>query len=141
LTRPNARWIIPTHVDGPAAALELARQDHAAVVILRVLTPKPDQSFNELVREQAQLAAENLGVERPWPEDTKIGGQKAVQIAYEGRKILSGNPARCTNVYTQLEGRVLAIAFIVAADADPSAAKEADQIRASVKLPAPAKPK
>jgi hypothetical protein len=72
LARASARWKLPTHLDGPAAALELVREDQAAVAIVRVVTPKPGQSLEAFAAEQAQLAAENLGAAKPEPK-AKIG--------------------------------------------------------------------
>jgi hypothetical protein len=138
LRRPSARWSVPQHADGPAAALELARDDQAALVLIRVMTPRPGQPLEKFAAEQAKLAAENLDVPAPTPQPTTLDGRKAVEITYEGKKILSGRPARCTIVYTALENRMLAVALIVDGQADASAAKELQQIRESLKISAPA---
>jgi len=138
LTRPSAKWKIPNHMEGPTAALELAREDQAAVVIVRVVTPKPGQSLEAFAAIQAQLAAENLGAARPEPKATTLAGRKAVEIVYDAKKVLSGRAARCTAVYTDLGGRVLALMLIAADDADESAAKDLQAIRDSLKLAATA---
>ena len=138
LARASAKWKLPTHLDGPAAALELVREDQAAVAIVRVVTPKPGQSLEAFAAEQAQLAAENLGAAKPEPKATTLGGRPAVEIVYEARKVLSGRPAACTGVYTELGGRILVLMLIAADDADASAAKDLQKIRESLKLAAPA---
>ena len=138
VTRASAQWKLPTHLDGPAAALELVREDQAAVAIVRVITPKPGQSLESFAAEQAQLATENLGAAKPEPKATTLGGRPAVEIVYEARKVLSGRPAACTGVYTELGGRILVLMLIAAGDADASAAKDLQKIRESLKLAAPA---
>ena len=138
LTRASAKWKLPTHLDGPAAALELVREDQAAVAIVRVVTPKPGQSLEAFAAEQAQLVTENLGAAKPELKATTLGGRKAVEIVYVARKVLSGRPAACTGVYTELGGRILVLMLIAAGDADASAAKDLQKIRESLKLAAPA---
>jgi len=138
IARPSAKWKRPTHLDGPAAALELVREDQAAVAIVRGVTPKPGQSLEAFAAEQAQLVAENLGAAKPEPKATTLGGRKAVEIVYEARKVLSGRPAACTGIYTELGGRILVLMLIAAGDADASAAKDLQKIRESLKLAAPA---
>jgi len=134
IRRPNMRWKVPDHVGGPLTALEIVREDHAAVALVRVLTPRKGQSLEAFAAEQAETAAETLGVEKPEPRPTTFGGQRAIEIAYEGKAILSGKPARCKTVYTQRQGRVLALVLVVAADADETAAREIEQIRRSVRF-------
>jgi hypothetical protein len=137
LRRPSSRWIIPQHVDGPTMVLELARQDHAAVALLRVLTPRPEQSLESFVKDQAQLVADNLGGDRPEPRPVNLGGRAAYEIDYEARKAISDRPGRCAAIYTRHGTRVMALVLIAAADADPSAAKELLEIRESLKFTEP----
>ena len=137
LRRPSSRWIIPQHVDGPTMVLELARQDHAAVALLRVLTPRPEQSLESFVKDQAQLVADNLGGDKPDPRPVNLGGRAAYEIDYEARKAISDRPGRCAAIYTRHGTRVMALVLIAAADADPSAAKELLEIRESLKFTEP----
>jgi len=134
ISRPNARWKVPDHLGGPPTALEMAREDQAAVAVVRVWTPKDGQSLEAFVTEQAEAAAKNLGVEKPQPKPATLGGLRALEIAYEGEAILSGKPARCKAVYARRRGRVLALVIAVASDADKTAAREIEQIRQSVKF-------
>jgi hypothetical protein len=136
LRRPGPRWGIPVHLDGPMTVLELARQDQAALVLVRVMSPKPGQSLEAFAAEQGQLAAENLDVPRPEPKATALGGQPAVEIAYEGKKILSGRPALCVHTYTKMDSRVLVLVSILAGDADASAAQDLKRVRDSFKFTA-----
>ncbi|MBE3069715.1 MAG: hypothetical protein IMZ66_05715, partial [Planctomycetes bacterium] len=103
--------------------------------MVRVLTPRPNEPLAAFVAEQADLAAGNLGVARPEPQGTTLADREALQIAYEGKTILSGGPARCTTIYTPLGDRVLALVLVAAAGADESAARELDEIRRSMKFP------
>ena len=89
---------------------------------------------------QAALAAENLDVPRPEAKVTTLAGSKAAEISYEGKKILSDRPARCTIIYTALEDRMLALVLIAEVGADASAAKDLETIRESLKISAPAAP-
>ncbi|MCX5674167.1 MAG: hypothetical protein NTX87_04095 [Planctomycetota bacterium] len=134
LRRPSSRWIIPQHVDGPAMVLELARQDHAAVALLRVLTPRPEQSFESFVKDQAQLVADNLGGDKPEPRPVNLGGRAGYEIDYEARKAISDRPGRCAAIYTRHGTRVMALVLIAATGADPSAARELQEIRESLKF-------
>jgi hypothetical protein len=134
LRRPSTRWIIPQHVDGPLAVLELARQDHAAVAMIRLLKPRPDQSLADFAKDQAQLAADNLNVAKPEPKAVLLDGRPAYEIAYEAKRVLSERSGRCTAVYTKMGGQVLALVLIAATDADPSAARELQEIRESLKF-------
>jgi hypothetical protein len=134
LRRPSPRWMIPQHVDGPPAALELARQDHTAVAMIRILKPRPDQSLADFAKDQAQLAADNLNVAKPEPKPVLLGGRAAYEIAYEGKRMLSDRSGRCTTVYTKMGGQVLALVLIAATDAEPAAAKELQEIRESLKF-------
>ena len=134
LRRPSARWIIPQHVDGPLTVLELARQDHAAVALIRVLKPRPDQSLADFAKDQAQLAADNLNVAKPEPKAVLLGGRPAYEINYEGKRMLSERSGRCAAVYTKMGSQVLALVLIAATDADASAAKELLEIRESLKF-------
>jgi hypothetical protein len=140
LRRPNKNWSIPNHIEGPTAALEMARQDQAAVVLVRILGPKPGQSLESFAADQAKLAALNLSVPPPEPKPAVLDGRRALEIAYEGKKILSDRPAHCTIVYTSFEGRVLALTLIAADGADESAAKDLQQIRDSLKFLKPLGP-
>lgn len=137
LRRPSSRWIIPQHVDGPAMALELARQDHAAVALLRVLTPRPQQSLESFVLDQAQLVADNLGGDKPEPRPVNLGGRAGYEIDYEARKAISDRPGRYAAIYIKHGARVMALVLIAATDADPSAAKELQEIRESLKFAEP----
>jgi len=137
LRRPSARWIIPQHVDGPAMVLELARQDHAAVALLRVLTPRPEQSLESFVKDQAQLVADNLGGDKPDPRPVNLGGRAGYEIDYEARKAISDRPGRCAAIYTRHGSRVMALVLIAATGADPSAARELQEIRESLKFAEP----
>jgi hypothetical protein len=141
LRRPSPGWMIPQHVDGPLAVLELARQDHAAVAMIRILKPKADQSLADFAKDQAQLAADNLSVAKPEPKPVLLGGRAAYEIAYEGKRLLSERSGRCTTVYTKAGGQVLALVLISATDADPSAARELEEIRESLKFAEAAPPK
>ena len=134
ISRPTARWKVPEHLGGPATALEMVREDQAAVAVVRVLTPKQGQSLEDLVAEQAKAAADNLGVEAPEPKPAMLGGRRALEIAYEAKAVLSGKPARCRAVYAERRGRVLALVLLVAADADETAARQIEQIRRSLKF-------
>ena len=136
--RPSGRWKMPAHVDGPVTVLEMARDDGAAVAVIRILTPKPGQTLEALAAEQARAAADNLDVTRPEPKATTLAGQKAMEIVYAGPKIFSGGPARCTAVYVPLDSRVLGLFLVLRADADESAVKDVRQIRESLKLSRPA---
>ncbi len=134
ISRPNTRWKVPDHVGGPVTVLEMVREDQAAVALVRVLTLKKGQSLEAVVAEQAEAAAENLGVEKPEPRPATFGGQRALEIVYEGNAILSGKPARCKAVYAERQGCVLVLVLVVAADADETASREIEQIRRSVKF-------
>ncbi|MCX5677401.1 MAG: hypothetical protein NTX87_20655, partial [Planctomycetota bacterium] len=134
LRRPSPRWMIPQHVDGPLTVLELARQDHAAVAMIRLLKPRPGQSVADFAKDQAQLAADNLNVARPEPKPVLLGGRAAYEIVYEGKRLLSERSGRCTIVYTKMGGQVLALVLIAATDADPAAAKELQELRESLKF-------
>lgn len=133
LERPSAQWGIPHHVDGPVTVLELVRRDQAALAIVRILTPKPGQTLEAFAAEQALAASENLAVPKPEPKAATLGGRQALEIAYDGERILSGRPARCRLVFTRIDGRVFSLALI-AATGDASAEKDLQQIRESVKL-------
>jgi len=137
VTRPGPRWRIPTHMDGPATALELVREDHAAVAVVRVFALRSDESLGSLVADQARQAVENLGVPRPEPKAATLGGRKALELAYEAPRALSGRPARCTAVYTMLDGRALALVLLAATDADAGAAEELRRLRESLKFAGP----
>jgi hypothetical protein len=126
--------MIPQHVDGPLTVLELARQDRAAVAMIRLMKPRPDQSVADFAKDQAQLAADNLDVARPEPKPVLLGGQAAYEIVYEGKRLLSERSGRCTIVYTKMRGQVLALVLIAATDADPAAAKELQELRESLKF-------
>ena len=142
LRRPNARWIAPAHLEGPANVLELVRDDQTAVALIRIATPKPGQALETFVREQAQLASENLEVRRPpEPKATALAGREAFEISYEAPKALSGRPAQCTNVYTKQGGRFLSLLLMGASGADPGVARELTEIRESLKLATPPEPK
>lgn len=130
--RPSGRWRIPNHLSGPMTALELAREDQAAVVLFRVLTAKPGESLEAFVAEQARQAADNLGGSPSEPNPTTLGNRRAIEIAYTGEKMLSGHAARCTTVYTPLGSRVLALVLVIDTDADEATRKEVKQIRESV---------
>lgn len=135
IRRPSERWKIPGHAGGPLTVLEMVRDDHAAVAMVRILTPRPNEPLAAFVAEQADLAAGNLGVARPEPQATTLADRDALQIAYEGKAILSGGPARCTTIYTPLGDRVLALVLVAAAGADETAARDLDGIRRSMKFP------
>jgi hypothetical protein len=137
LRRPGGRWSIPTHLDGPTAALEMARQDRQAVVIARVMAARPGQSLEDFARDQAKLAATRLGVTPPTPLPVTVDGRKAFEISYEGRAILADQPGRCTILCAPLGGRVLVLALVAAAGAE-DAAHDLQQIRDSLKFLAPA---
>ena len=141
LRRPSPRWMIPQHVDGPMTVLEMARQDHAAVAMIRLLKPRPDQSVADFAKDQAQLAADNLNVAKPEPKPVLLGGRAAYEIVYEGKRLLSERSGRCTIVYTKMGAQVLALVLIAATDADPSAAKELQALRESLKFTDTAPPK
>jgi len=132
IRRPSSRWKIPNHIDGPITALELARDDQAAVAIFRVLTAKPEESLEAFAAEQARQAADRLGVAQPELKSTMLGDRPAIEMTYDGEKILSGDAARCTTVYTQLGSRVLAVVLVVDAEADEATCKEVEQVRESV---------
>ena len=134
IRRPNGRWRVPAHVDGPVTVLEMVREDHAAVAVIRVMTPKPGLGLEAFAAEQAHAVAENLDAARPEPKATTLGGQKALEITYAGPKILAGAPARCAAVYTWLDTRVFALTLITGASADESAGQDVGQIRESVKF-------
>jgi hypothetical protein len=138
IRRPSGRWKIPVHVDGPVTAFEMARDDGAAVAVIRILTPKPGQTLEALAASQAQAAAENLDVAKPEPKATTLAGRKAMEIAYAGQGILGGGPARCTAVYVPLDTRVLGLFLVVKVDADESTAKDVQQLRESLRLSRPA---
>ena len=140
IRRPNERWKVPGHAGGPLSILEIVREDQAAVAMVRVLTPRPNEPLKVFVAEQAERAADNLGVTRPEPQATTLAGREALQISYEGSKILSGRPARCTTVYTPMGDRVLALVLVAASGADETAARELEEIRRSVKLAREAAP-
>jgi len=127
--RPSEAWVVPEHAGGPAMALELARKDQAAAALVRMLDPREGQTPEAFVLQQAQAAAETLGVETPVPRPARLGGLPGWEIAYEGDAILSGRRARCTTVYVPWQGRVLALVLVVASDADDGAAKEAERVR------------
>jgi hypothetical protein len=138
IRRPSGRWKMPAHVDGPVTVLEMAREDRAAVAVIRVLTPKPGQTLEALASEQAHAAADNLDVTRPEPRATTLAGQKAMEIVYAGPRVFGGGPGRCTAVYMPLDSRVLGLFLLLKADADESAVKDVQQIRESLKLSRPA---
>ena len=137
LRRPSTRWIIPQHVDGPLAVLEMARLDHAAVAMIRFLKPKPGQSLADFAKDQAQLAADNLNVAKPEPKAVLLAGRPAYEIVYEAKRMLSEQSGRCTAVYTKMGGQVLALVLIAATDAEPAVAQELQEIRESLKLADP----
>jgi len=130
--RPNSRWKIANHIDGPITALELARDDQAAVAIFRVLTTRPEESLETFVAEQSRQASDSLGVAQPEVKATTLGGRLALEMTYEGEQILSGNAARCTTIYTQLGSRVLVVVLVVDAKANEGIRKEVEQVRESV---------
>jgi hypothetical protein len=132
LRRPGKNWQLPLHTGGPMTVLELAREDGAAVAIVRVAKPHAGQSLEAYAAEQAASAAENLGVKKPEPAATTLAGEKAVQISYEGAKILSGDPARCTAVFTQFGSKIFSLVLVVRSDADPTAATDVQAVRESL---------
>jgi hypothetical protein len=134
LRRPGKNWVVPMHLDGPMTVIEMAREDGAAVAIVRVARPRAGPTVEADAAQQADAAAEKLGVARPEPIATTLGGAKAVQIAYEGADILSGDRARCTTIFTQLDTRILSLVLVVRSDADPTAARDAESLRESVRL-------
>lgn len=137
ISRPGPRWRIPTHLDGPATALELVRDDRAAVAVVRLASLRTGQTLETHVAEQAQSAADKLDAERPIPKEATLAGRKAIQIDYTAPRGLGGEAARCTAVYTMLGTRVFSLTLVAAAGADPSAAKELGEIRESVRFVAP----
>lgn len=134
LRRPGPRWVTAQHVDGPPAVLELARQDHAAVAVIRLLTPRPEQSLEGFVKDQAQLVADNLGTGRPEPRPATLGGRAGYELAYEARGVLGQRAGRCAVIYTKHGDRVFCLALVAAADADPSAAQELQALREGLKF-------
>jgi hypothetical protein len=134
MRRPNKNWRIPTHASGPMTVLDLAREDGAAVVLVRVATPPAGQTLAAYVTQQATSVAESQGVPKPEPAATTLGGEKAVQIVYTGPKMLSGEPARCTTVFMQLDSRIFTLVLVVRVDADLTAAKDVESLRESLKF-------
>lgn len=134
IRKPGPRWKVPAHQDGPTTVLELARDDQAAVAIVRAFTLRAGQTLESFVASQAQDAADNLDVKKPDPKETTLGGRAALEFAYEAKKVLAGRPARCTLIYTKVENRLMSLVLIAAADADESAVKELGELRESLKF-------
>jgi hypothetical protein len=134
--RPGPKWKVPTERDGPATALELVRDDLSAVAVVRVLSPRPGQSFKDFVADQADLASDNLTVNKPEIRPAKLDGREGLEVVYEG-KLLSEQPARCTGVYVPLGGRIFCLMLMARKDADAAVEKEFAAVRQSVKFAKP----
>ena len=132
MTRPDERWKIPRHLDGPATTLELAREDRAAVAVLRMLSAPKDQPLADFVAERARLAAENLKIEKPEAQPATLGGRDALELKYAGN-LLAGRPAHCRAIYMPLGSQVLELVLIARAG-DDGAPKDLETIRASIRF-------
>lgn len=134
MARPDERWKIPRHLDGPATTLELAREDRAAVAVLRMLSAPKDQPLADFVAERARLAAENLKIQKPQAQPATLGGRDALELRYAGN-LLAGRPAECRAIYMPLGSQVLELVLIARAG-DPGAPgpKDLETIRASIRF-------
>ncbi|HET6442906.1 MAG TPA: hypothetical protein VFH53_11085 [Phycisphaerae bacterium] len=134
MARPDERWKIPRHLDGPATTLELAREDRAAVAVLRMLPAPKDQPLADFVAERARLAAENLQIQKPQAQPTTLGGRDALELKYAGN-LLAGRPAECRTIYVPLGSQVLEL-VLIARTGDPGAPgpKDLETIRASIRF-------
>jgi len=130
MARPDERWKIPRHLDGPATTLELAREDRAAVAVLRRLSAPKDQPLADFVAERARLAAENLKIPKPQAQPATLGGRQALELKYAGN-LLAGRPAECRAIYVPLGPQVLELVLIARAG-DDGAPKDLETIRASI---------
>jgi hypothetical protein len=131
---PSRRWSVPQHTGGLPTALEMARQDQAAVAVVRMLDRDPDRTLQDFVRRQAEAAAQRLGVPEPTPKPATLGGLPGYELVYEGDGLLSGRRAECTIVYVRRHRRVLALTLMVRAGADEAVRDEVQALRKSVQF-------
>ncbi len=131
---PSRRWSVPEHTGGLPTALEVARQDQAAVAVVRMLNRDPDRTLETFVRLRAKAAARRLGVKEPAPKPATLGGLPGYQLVYEGDGLLSGRRAECTTVYVRRHRRVLALVLMVRAGADEAVRDEVRALRESVQF-------
>jgi len=132
ICRPNERWKIPRHLDGPVTVLELARDDQSGVIIVRVFSPNREQPLTDFEADRAQQAAERFHIEPPQPQTTTLGGRHALELAYEGN-LLAGQPAECRAIYTPVDSQILALILIGQKGAEETR-KELDSLRQSVRF-------
>jgi hypothetical protein len=147
MDRPDERWKIPRHLDGPATTLELAREDRAAVAVLRMLPAPQDQPLADFVAERARLAAEYLQIPKPQAQPATLGGRQALELKYAGN-LLAGRPAECRAIYVPLGSQVLELVLIArAGDPGPNpngaggastpGPKDLETLRASIRFVEP----
>ncbi|HET6442936.1 MAG TPA: hypothetical protein VM219_01725 [Phycisphaerae bacterium] len=130
--RPSERWKAPRHLDGPATVLELAREDQAAVAVLRVLTPRDKESLADFVARRAGLVAEDLGIDAPEAASTTLAGRKGLELAYEG-DLLAGEPAQCRAIYTPIAKRIFVLVLVSKTRAE-DAREDLERLRESVRF-------
>ncbi|MGB2937938.1 MAG: hypothetical protein WBD05_07045 [Phycisphaerae bacterium] len=133
--RPSERWKAPRHLDGPATVLELAREDQAAVAVLRVLTPRDKESLADFVARRAGLVAEDLGIDAPEAASTTLAGRKGLELAYEG-DLLAGEPAQCRAIYTPIAKRIFVLVLVSKTGAE-DAREDLERLRESVRFLGP----
>ncbi|MFO8013989.1 MAG: hypothetical protein R6X20_11880 [Phycisphaerae bacterium] len=131
---PSRQWTVPEHTGGLPTALEAARQDQAAVAVVRMMGRDRDRTLETFVRRQAGEAARRLGVAKPEPQPAMLGGLPGYELVYEGDGLLSGRRAECTAVYVRRQGRVMALVLMVRADAGDAVRDEVTALRESVQF-------
>ncbi|HUU32227.1 MAG TPA: hypothetical protein VMY69_09025, partial [Phycisphaerae bacterium] len=116
---------------------ELAREDRAAVAVLRMLSAPQDQPLADFVDERARLAAEYLKIPKPQAHPATLGGRDALELKYAGN-LLAGRPAECRAIYTPVGSQVLEV-VLIARTGDPGAPgpKDLETIRASIRFVEP----
>jgi len=135
MSRPDERWKIPRHLDGPATTLELAREDRGAVAVLRMLSAPKNQPLADFVAERARLASENLQIQKPQARPATLGGRDALELQYAGN-LLAGRPADCRAIYVPLGSQVLELVLIARAG-DDGATQDLETLRASIRFVEP----
>jgi hypothetical protein len=138
LVRPGAEWKVPQHAGGPQTVLELAREDASAAALVRVITPTAGDELGDVAADQARAIGMALGTPSPALGPARLAGRDAVEFSYEGPSVLGGQAARCTAVYTSLDGRVLGLFLVLRRGADEAVARDLASIRESLRLTGPA---
>jgi hypothetical protein len=131
---PSRQWAVAEHTGGLPTALEVARQDQAAVAVVRMMSRDADRTLQTFVRLQAREVARRLGVPEPEPQPAMLGGLPGYELVYKGDGLLSGRPAECTAVYVRRQGRVMALVLLVRADADDAVRDDVRALREGVQF-------